>query len=211
MSAAWQIVNSYRILVFKLIVLNHLLDIETALLTDRTVFRRCREGEGAAFYQLFQRNHVRLKDYFWTLAAKVGSEADCELWVRDRLAAWLRHEAYFFGIWDKDSAELIGFISLENVDWQIPRAEVQFFIDQAFAERGIMTEVLKRLVVFAFEQLRMQKLAIRTSMEYYPPQRLARKCGFNREGDLRAELRRPSGEMMDVMLFGLSYAGYEKY
>lgn len=191
--------------------MNHLLDLETALLTERTVFRRVREGEGAAFYQLFQRNHDRLKDYFWDLSGKVNSEAACELWVRDRLAAWLRHEAYLFGIWDKNTAELIGFISLEQVDWALPRAEIQFFIDRTFAKRGIMTEVLNRLVVFAFEQLRMQKLVIRTAMEYYPPQRLARKCGFNREGDLRAEHRRPSGEIMDVMLFGLSYAGYEKY
>jgi RimJ/RimL family protein N-acetyltransferase len=191
--------------------LNHLLDIETALLTERTVFRRVREGEGAAFYKMFQNNYVRLKDFFWILSEKVNTEADCEMWVRDRLAAWLRSEAYFFGIWDKDSAKLIGFISLENVDWSIPRSEVEFFIDKDYAQQGIMTEVLNKLVDFAFDQLKMQKIAIRTAMEYYPPQRLARKCGFNREGDLRAEYRRPSGEMMDIMLFGLSYTTYEKY
>lgn len=191
--------------------LNHLLDIETALLTERTVFRRVREGEGAAFHKMFQNNHVRLKDFFWSIAEKVNTEADCEIWVRDRLAAWLRNEAYFFGVWDKDSAKLIGFISLENVDWSIPRSEVEFFIDKDYAQQGIMTEVLNKLVDFAFDQLKMQKIAIRTAMEYYPPQRLARKCGFNREGDLRAEYRRPSGEMMDIMLFGLSYTTYEKY
>lgn len=191
--------------------MNHLLDIETALLTNRTVFRRLREGEGSTFYKLFQHNYVRLKDYFWDLSEKVNSEAGCEFWVRDRLAAWLRHEAYFFGVWDKDSAQLIGFITLENIDWSIPRSEVQFFIDKDFAQQGIMTEVLNKLVEFAFDQLKMQKLAIRAAMEYYPPQRLARKCGFNREGDLRAEYRKPSGEMMDIMLFGLSFTTYEKY
>lgn len=191
--------------------MDHLLHIETALLTERTVFRRCREGEGAAFYQLFQRNHGRLQDYFWELSTRLTSENRCEWWVRDRLAAWLRREAYFFGVWDKETANLIGFIALEQVDWQIPRAEIQFFIDREFEQQGIMTEVLNRLVGFAFEQLKMQKLAIRTAMEYFPPQRLARKCGFNREGDLRAEHRRPSGEMMDVMLFGLSFTTYEKY
>ena len=189
----------------------HLLDIETALLTNRTVFRRLREGEGAAFYKLFQDNHVRLKDYFWELAAEVNSEAACEAWVRRKLAAWLTNETYFFGVWDKETAKLIGFISLENVDWSLPRAEVQFFIGKKYAKKGIMTEVLNKLVEFSFEQLKLQKLALRTAMEYYPPQRLARKCGFNREGDLRAEYRKPSGEMMDVMLFGLSFSTYDKY
>lgn len=189
----------------------YLLDIETALLTNRTVFRRVREGEGAAFYKLFQADHVRLKDYFWELAAQVNSEAACELWVRRKLAAWLTNDAYFFGIWDKDTAQLIGFISLERVDWTLPRAEVEFFIGKEHAKKGIMTEVLNKLVEFSFDQLKLQKLALRTAMEYYPPQRLARKCGFNREGDLRAEYRKPSGEMMDVMLFGLSFTTYEKY
>jgi RimJ/RimL family protein N-acetyltransferase len=189
----------------------HLLDIETALLTERTVFRRVREGEGAAFYKLFQENRVRLKDYFWTLSAQVNTEPACELWVRKKLADWLKNEAYFFGIWDKNTALLIGFISLEKVDWSLPRAEVEFFIDKKHGQKGIMTEVLNQLIEFAFDQLKMQKLALRTAMEYYPPQRLARKCGFNREGDLRAEYRKPSGEMMDVMLFGLAFTTYEKY
>lgn len=189
----------------------NLLDIETALLTKRTVFRRVREGEGAAFYQLFQENHVRLKDYFWELAAETNSEADCEFWVRKKLAQWLTNDTYFFGIWDKDTAKLIGFISLENLDWGLPKAEVQFFIGKKYAKKGIMTEVLNKLVEFSFDQLKLQKLALRSAMEYYPPQRLARKCGFNREGDLRAEYRKPSGEMMDVMLFGLSFSTYEKY
>lgn len=189
----------------------NLLDIETALLTKRTVFRRVREGEGAAFYELFQENHVRLKDYFWELAAETNSEANCEFWVRKKLAQWLTNDAYFFGIWDKDTAKLIGFISLEDLDWGLPKAEVQFFIGKRYAKKGIMTEVLNKLVEFSFDQLKLQKLALRTAMEYYPPQRLARKCGFNREGDLRAEYRKPSGDMMDVMLFGLSFTTYEKY
>lgn len=190
---------------------HHLLDLETAILTSRTVFRRFREGEGKNFFKLFQDNHSRISDYFGGLTMTLNSEADAEFWIRKKLANWLLRKEYYFGIWDKRSAELIGFICLVNIEWDLPKGEVQFFIDKDFAKKGIMTEVLKRLTAFAFDQVKMQKLTIKTAMEYYPPQRLARKCGFNREGDLRSELRKPSGEIMDVMLFGLSFTTYEKY
>ena len=79
---------------------DYLLHIETAILTPRTVFRRLREGEGAAFYKLFQENHSRLKEYFHDLTDPLQSENASELWVRSRLADWLQNKAYYFGIWD---------------------------------------------------------------------------------------------------------------
>ena len=152
-----------------------------------------------------------MKDYFAEVVAQTNSEKACELWVRYRIADWLTHQGYYFGIWDKSSAQLIGFISIINIDWKLPKGEIQFFIDSKQARKGVMTEVLNELVDFAFQQLKMQKLVIKTGIEYYPPQRLARKCGFNREGDLRSEFKKASGEIMDVMLFGLSFTTYEKY
>ncbi len=189
----------------------YLLDIETALLTPRTVFRRMREGEGKAFYKLFQTNNPELKDFFSDLLQETNGEDQSEFWVRKKIAEWLINESYYFSIWEKESAKLIGFIALVDVDWALPKARVRFFVDRHFTQQGIMTEVLNKLVVFSFEQLKMQKLSIRAGMEHIAQQRLARKCGFNREGDLRAELKKSSGEIMDVMLFGLSYTSYEKY
>ena len=133
-----------------------------------------------------------MKDYFADIVAQTNSEKDCELWIRYRLADWLTHKAYYFGVWEKASAKLIGFISIINLDWNLPKGEIQFFIDSKHSRKGIMTEVLNELVDFAFEQLKMQKLTIKTGIEYYPPQRLARKCGFNREGDLRSEFKKSS-------------------
>lgn len=45
-------------------------------------------------------------------------------------------------------------------------------------------------------------------MDNVASQRLARKCGFRREGDLRSDYRRPSGELADTMLFGLTRPEY---
>ena len=187
-----------------------LLDIDTALLSEHCVVRRFREGDGQAFYELLRDNHPRLVDHFPTLLREVNDADKAECYIRRKLAAWLVQEEFCFGLWENESAELIGKLRLFHIDWSLPRAEVSYFIDQHFGGRGLMTEALKRLLQFAFKQLLVEKLLLRTAMDNFTSQRLARKCGFRREGDLRAEFRRGGGELIDVMLFGLTRSEYEK-
>ena len=72
-----------------------------------------------------------------------------------------------------------------------------------------MTESTFAVVQFAFRQLKMEKLYVRTAMDNYSSQRLARKCGFRREGDLRAAYKRPTGVLEDMMLMGLTVEDFE--
>lgn len=187
-----------------------ILDIDTAILTKRTVVRRFREGDGTAFFELLQENHSRLTDHFPHLIRKVNNKEEGEFYVRRKIAAWLLQEEFTFGIWDNDSARLIGAIRLYHLDWETPRGELNFFIDQSFSGRGLMTEALAACVRFSFLQLKIRKLQLRTAMDNYAAQRLARKVGLRREGDLREEFRRPGGELIDVMLFGLTYSEFDK-
>jgi len=186
------------------------LQAETALLTRRTVVRRFRENDGEAFFSLVQNNHSRLHDYFPDMAKAIHNPLEAEWHVRQWLADWLQLRAFNFAIWEKEVADIIGFIQLKRIDWEIPRAEVSFFIDRDYENQGLMTEALEHLVQFAFWEADLEKLIVRTPMDNYPSQRLVRKVGFQREGDLRADMRLPTGELVDVMLFGLSKITYEK-
>ncbi len=187
-----------------------LLDLDTALITDRTVVRRFRENDGQALYELLRDNHTRLLDHFPRLLHRLKNPEEAEFFVRRKLAAWVLQEEYAFGLWENKSAALIGMLRIFHIDWTLPLAKVDFFVDQAFSGRGLMTEALGRLVEFAFDRLELEKLVLRTAMDNFPSQRLARKCGFRREGDLRAEQRREGGELIDVMLFGLTRSEYLK-
>jgi len=188
----------------------HLLSVDTALLTKRVVVRRFRENDGEQLYDLLQTNRGYLEDAFPSTLSENSSKEKSEWYVRVRFARWLLQEEYCFGVWDNDSAKLIGFIRLFRIDWHIPKAEVGFFIDRDFSSKGIMTEVLLVIIKFAFSQLKLEKIALRTAMDNYASQRLARKCGFRREGDLRADFKKTSGEIIDVMVLGLTKAEWEK-
>ena len=186
-----------------------LYDLDTALLTHRCVVRRWREGDGRALYTLIDGNRDHLLDHFPHLVAEGGkNRARAEGFVRHALADWLLQQRYAFGVWHNESTELIGFVQLDDIDWDVPLGEVSFFLDRAYVEQGIMTEVLARVVRFAFRQLELEKIFLRMLSDNYASQRLARRVGFSREGDLRNEYRRPGGTLVDLVRFGLTRENY---
>lgn len=182
--------------------------VDTAILTSRTLIRRIREGDGPAFLELIQGNSSYIEDHFPHLVDEIKNEETAEAFVRKRLANWLLQKEYTFGIWRNEEADLIGFVNFRELDWEIPRAELSYFLHQDHAGQGVMTEVIARMVQFAFRQLVLNKLVLKTLIDNYASQRLARKVGFRREGDLRNEIRRNSGGLFDVMLFGLTREEY---
>jgi len=186
----------------------NLFGVDTAILTTHTVIRRFREGEGATFYDLLSRNDAYLSEHFPTLLEQVRDADTGEAFVRRHLSEWLLQEGYTFSIWHNQDAKMIGYFHFREIDWDIPRAEVSYFLDQAYAGKGIMTEVMARMVQFAFRQLELNKLSLRTLVDNYASQRLARKVGFRREGDLRNEYKKPAGNLVDIMLFGLTREEY---
>lgn len=187
-----------------------LYQIDTALITNRTVVRRFRENEGEIFYNLVYENTNRITDYFPQTTEAVTDKDTGEGFVRQKLADWLLQQEYCFGVWESKSAMLVGFVRVFNIVWGVPSAEIAFFIDKNFEGKGIMTEVILAVMRFAFEELQVEKLSLRTATDNYATQRLARKCGFRREGDLRSAFRRPGGELIDVMLFGFTKTEFEK-
>lgn len=179
-----------------------LFQLDTALLTLRCVARRFREGDGPAFFQLLENNATHLEAHFPHLIDDIRSPEAAETFLRQRIAAWLLQQDYAFGIWSNESSKLIGYIHLFNLDWDTPKAEVNYFIDSDHIQQGLMTEVLAKVVRFAFLELQLEKISLHVLSDNYASQRLARRIGFQREGMLRNEFKRPGGQLVDLMRFG---------
>lgn len=186
-----------------------LFDIDTALLTNRCVVRRFRENEGKRFKELIFTNRDYLQDHFPMLVAEVAASDDsAETFLRQRIAGWLLQQDFAFGIWLNETTELIGYVHLFDINWEVPSAEISYWIDRELVKKGLMTEVLARIIRFGFKQLELEKIYLRTLSDNYPSQRLARRVGFSREGDLRNEFRKPGGTLADLVRFGFSRETY---
>jgi RimJ/RimL family protein N-acetyltransferase len=181
-----------------------LYNVDTALITAHTVVRRFRENEGVLLYPLIADNYTRLGEHFSVTLHQITSKEIAEFFVRKKIASWILQQEYNFGVWEKDTAKLIGFIRIFNIDWNLPKGEVDFFIDRDYTQMGTMTEVLRAVNDFGFQQLKLEKLKLAISIDNQAAQRLARKCQYRREGDLRSEMKKENGEIIDVMVFGLT-------
>lgn len=188
----------------------HLLNLETIILSERLVIRRFREQDGEAFFKLAQNNRSRLEDRFPAIFNSVRAVEEASYYAQCQIAHWLTQIGYSFAIWENNSANIIGYIEIQNIDWNIPSGELIFFIDQEFEGKGLMTEAMNKIIPFIFEDLKLAKVNFLTAADNYAAQRLVRKCGFRREGDIRMALKKGEGEAIDAMLLGLSMHDYFK-
>lgn len=183
-------------------------NVDTALLTNRCVVRRFREGDGLAFFNLLDHNRAHLEEHFPGLIEGLRDPADVEGFVRRQISEWLLQREFTFAIWHNKDSSLIGYIHYFNIDWDTPKAEISYFIDREHIQQGLMTEVLARTIRFGFLQLKLEKVYLHMLSDNYSSQRLARRIGFQREGELRNEFKRLGGQLVDLIRFGFARETY---
>lgn len=103
---------------------------------------------------------------------------------------------------DPATDEFCGSILLHSVEWRHERVEVGFWLVPAARRRGLVSSAVRLVVDWAFDELDLGRIDLTTTAENVPPQRLAERLGFTREGVLRGhELER--GRRVDIVVFGL--------
>ncbi len=92
---------------------------------------------------------------------------------------------------------------LKNIEWSVPKSEIGYFIDVNYAGKGLGAKALKAFCEHCFSDYGFEKLFIRTHESNLPARKIAEKCGFEIEGTIRKDYRTSSGQLVDVMYYGL--------
>ncbi|MFN8450152.1 MAG: GNAT family N-acetyltransferase [Anaerolineae bacterium] len=82
------------------------------------------------------------------------------------------------------------------------RASIGYDLGYAFWGKGIMTEAVRAVVRFGFEQMRLNRVEADTDSENYGSMRVLEKVGFRREG-VQHEQYFEWDEFHDLVLFAL--------
>lgn len=178
--------------------------IPQKLTSPKIVLRPYQEGEGAMVYHLVASNRDRLIDHFPKTITQLTDEARGELFIKNKLAEWHAQKGYVFGMWEANGQQYIGQISAKNIDWEIPRAELSYYIDQAYEGKGFVKEALLLLIKFCFDHLHTQKLFIRTTPTNTRSGKLAESCGFRNEGIIRKDFLTYDKTLSDVVYYGMT-------
>jgi RimJ/RimL family protein N-acetyltransferase len=181
---------------------------ETILTSADLWLRPYREEDAAAFHQLIRENEARLAPAFPGRVRLTRTLEECRRLLLQFKSDWQLGQVYAFGIWEKTTNGYIGDISLKNFDRSVPKAEIGYYLDHRVEGKGYGTQMLRLLVRFAFEELNLNKVFIRSAIDNRRSYALAERCGFQREGLMHQDFRDNQQNLVDIYYYGLTRRDY---
>jgi RimJ/RimL family protein N-acetyltransferase len=168
------------------------------LATRRLELRPYVDSDAAALLTLIEHNRAQLRRSFAPLAKGVVQTCDARTFVIDSADNWIARKEFVYGIWSKPAMELIGQIKVKNIVWNIPAAELSYFISRSAQRRGFATEAVGATLHAAFGRMQFKRIYLRIIPSNHESLLLAQKLGFRPEGLHRKEFRCGFDELHDV-------------
>ncbi len=78
--------------------------------------------------------------------------------------------------------EIVGLMSLKATDWTNQKTEIGYWLSAKYQGKGIATKSCKRLIYFAFEGLKLNRVQIKAATLNYRSQQIPKRLGFTFEG-----------------------------
>ncbi|MEH6849840.1 GNAT family N-acetyltransferase [Bacillus pseudomycoides] len=113
-----------------------------------------------------------------------------------------KKEEFIFGIFDKESNELIGSCGVFAINWKNSTCFVGISIGTKWQNKGFGTDTMNTLISFIFNYIHINKIKLQVFSFNANAIRSYEKCHFVKEGTLRNEIFR-FGKFHDVYIFGL--------
>jgi ribosomal-protein-serine acetyltransferase len=159
-------------------------------------------GDGPALFHLIDTNRARLEDFFAGMVAITRTLEDTEKHVVNMLAKAEARTYFPFALVDMRTDRMVGFVDVKSIDWKIPKAELGAFMDAAHEGQGLASKALEAITRYCFDELKLDKLLIRTHEGNVGARRVVEKNGYQLEGTVRKDYRTTAGVVVDLMYYG---------
>lgn len=178
--------------------------------TERLGLRKYSAQDAAYLFQLVDANRPVLLENFAGLAKEVLNVEAAGLVIARKGEEWDKRSGFCYGMYVRSSNTLIGQLQVKNLAWDIPSAELSYFVDSSCQRQGFASEAITAIVTLLFERLQFNRIFVRIIPKNVHSIELAKKLGFRHEGLHRAAFRCGGGELHDVHHFALIAAEYKR-
>lgn len=96
-----------------------------------------------------------------------------------------------------------GLIGCKGIDTQNQKTEIGYWLSFSFQKKGIVTLSLKSLVVFAFDNLNINRIQIKCAVKNEPSNRIPQRLGFHFEGIERDGELLADGNFTDLNVYSM--------
>ena len=160
-----------------------LIDFPEEFETERLLIRMPHPRDGKAVHEAIEASRNELKPWL-PFAQKEQSAEDVEVNIRNAYIAFMKREDLRLLIYLKETGEFIASSGLHRIDWSIPKFEIGYWIDSRHSGKGYMTEAVKGITNFAFEELKARRIEIKCDENNIKSRAVPERLGYNLEGIL---------------------------
>ncbi|MGG0662791.1 GNAT family protein [Viridibacillus arvi] len=141
----------------------------------------------------------------WTYtSAKIRSIEDMKQYIKQALYEKIYGTQNPFVIIEKKTNQIIGSTRFLDIDCQQKRLEIGFtWLTPTKWRTPINTECKYLLLKFAFEQLSVNRVQIKTDHENKRSQAAIERLGAKKEGILRNHMIRPNGTIRNTVIYSI--------
>ena len=180
-----------------------LLDVPESIQTARLDLRIPRPSDGVAVCEGITESLEELRKFLGSLpwAANEPSIEASETFCRRSAAQFMARGDFPFLLFERPTGRFVGATGLHRVDWGVPKIEVGYWRRTSAGGRGFVREAVAAVVLYAFVELKMERVELITDSENWPSRRVAEATGFRLEGVLRRDRRAPDGSLRDTCVY----------
>ena len=146
------------------------------LVTDRIILRKLCVEDAPEVFVL--RSNSLINKFINREPAK--NNKDAEEWILMVLEQEKNGNSINWAITLKGESKLIGSICLWNIERELERAEVGYSLHVDFFAKGIMNEVLEKVLSYGFEKMKLKRIDAYTHKENVASLKLLKRHKFER-------------------------------
>ncbi len=124
---------------------------------------------------------------------------ETRLYCRRALLEWHDRETLDYRLFLGE--DFVGNCAIHSINWDVPAAQLGYWLHQNFQGRGLMNEAVARLTQLAFDEMKLVRLEIRCNARNLASAGVASRAGFEREAHLRKSYRSKDGTLNDALIF----------
>jgi ribosomal-protein-serine acetyltransferase len=187
----------------------YLLDLPEEWVGERIVLRRWRDQDAQPLYDAIMASKEHIARWLpWP--KYYHSINDAYQFIRSNSGHWSLHKHIGTGMWRREDGALLGSVGVNVQDWAVPSFEIGYWIGQMHEGRGYISEGVRLLVRFLFEELHAERVAIRCDARNLRSKAVPERLGFVFEGYLRHDSLGTDGSIRDTLIYTMLPEDYER-
>lgn len=177
-------------------------DFPESFETERLLIRSPMPGDGPALHEAVRESLTELKPWMAWIGNHRTVEGS-EKSVRRARIRFLERSELRMHLFLKSAGTFIGSSGLQNMDWKVPSFEIGYWLRAGFTGGGYATEAVRAITAFAFDELGAKRVEVLCDPRNEKSIRVAQRCGFYLEGELRNHERAPDGSLRNILVYSM--------